>query len=511
MGNEGKLEHQTSSRKMLSQQSSSDSVERQKRCGAAWAEKSIAIMYTLVASLGYVCVGTMIAWSCNAFTKLHDSDVRRFGHLELVDVEVLTQNEKTSLAATPTLAAAVTSIVVYKLYYRIGTKLFMLTAATFMIISNFLLTFGPSFSFFSVGRILAGIGAGITVTLVPPYVDEFGSKAYKPLLDGILYVQFGLGILIQLMSDLLWFTDLASVIGTTFPIFLFIGFLFLPESARFLCGTGHVNRARAVLKRTHAQNDALATQIMENSLIHWGQAAVVDCKLMSALRKAQNPRIVVPVLILAVFREFVGGVPLMFYMSRVFTLTGGQYSPEWMSVYMAAIFAGAIPAWRLVNLKIGEYKLLIWSGVVMAASMAILGWHCHRKAITGHSEEYGHVPLVCYGLFIFLYAIGFQRLPWKWLDEGLEEERAFPIRTVATCVSWSSLYVCVRILPFLIGLIGVGWVFWNITIVLVFAVLFVLLIVPNVDQSEVQSKTLPNCSSSSSSTSNVNIVMEDVV
>lgn len=57
-----------------------------------------------------------------------------------------------------------------------------------------------SFWFFSVGRILAGIGAGITVTLVPPYVDEFGSKQYKPLLDSILYVQFALGILVQLMS-----------------------------------------------------------------------------------------------------------------------------------------------------------------------------------------------------------------------------------------------------------------------------------------------------------------------
>lgn len=511
MGNIGKLEHQASTRKMLSQQSSSDSVERQKRCGAAWAEKSIAVMYTLVASLGYVSVGTMVAWSCNAFSKVHDSGAQRLGQLQLADLEALTQNQKTSLTATPALAAAITSIAAYKLYYKVGTKIFMLAAATLMIVANFLLTFGPSFWFFSVGRILAGIGAGITVTLVPPYVDEFGSKQYKPLLDSILYVQFGLGILIQLMSDLLPFTELASVIGTAFPIFLFIGFLFLPESARYLVGTGQVNRARSVLKRTHASNDALAVQVMENSLACWSQVGVVECKLVSALRKAQNPRIVAPVLMLVVFREFVGGLPMMFYLSRVFMLTDGAFSPEWTAIYVAAIFVGAIPAWRLINVKIGDYKLLIWSGVVMAGSMAVLGWHCHRQAIAGHSEEYGHVPLVCYGLFIFLYAIGFQRLPWKWLDAGVEEERAFAVRTVATCISWTSLYVCVRILPFLIGLIGVGWVFWNITIVLVFAVLFVLLTVPNLDQSEVQSKTLANCSSSSSSTSNVNIVMEDMV
>uniref|UniRef100_A0A8D8ATB7 Facilitated trehalose transporter Tret1 n=2 Tax=Culex pipiens TaxID=7175 RepID=A0A8D8ATB7_CULPI len=510
MGTAGKLEHQASTRKMLSQQSSSDSVERQKRCGA-WAEKWIAVMYTVVASLGYVSVGTMVAWSCNAFSKLHDSDAQRFGQLELTDVEELTQNQKTSLAATPALAAAVTSVVTYKLFYRVGTKLFMLTAATLMIGANFLLTFGSSFWFFSAGRILAGIGAGITVTLVPPYVDEFGSKQYKSLLDSILYVQFALGILVQLMSDLLPFTELASVVGTTFPIFLFIGFLFLPESARYLCGTQQVNRARSVLKRTHVANDALAAQIMENSLAQWQQPAVVGCKLVSGLRKAQNPRLVAPVLMLVVFQQFVGGLPMMFYLSRIFTLTDGQYTPEWTAIYVAAIFAGAIPAWRLVNLKIGDYKLLVWSGLVMAGSMAVLGWHCHRQAIEGHSDEYGHVPLVCYGLFIFLYAIGFQRLPWKWLDDGVEDERAFPVRTVATCISWTSLYLCVRILPFLIGLIGVGWVFWNITIVLVFAVLFVLLTVPNLDQSDIQSKTLANCSSSSSSVSNMQIVMEDVV
>lgn len=511
MGTVGKLEHQTSTRRMLSQQSSSDSVERQKRCGAAWAERSIAVMYTLVASLGYVSVGTMVAWSCNAFSKLHQSDALRFGQLDPFDVEELTQNQKTSLAATPVLAAAVTSIVVFKLYYRIGTKVFMLTAATLMIVANFLLTFGPSFWFFSAGRILAGIGAGITVTLVPPYVDEFGSKQYKTLLDSILYVQFGLGILIQLMADLLPFTELASLIGTSFPIFLFIGFLFLPESARYLCGTGQVNRARSVLRRTHAPNDALAEQVMENSLAHWGQDGVVQCKLVSALRKAQNPRVMVPALVLLVFREFVGGLPLMFYLSRIFTLTDGPITAEWTAVYVAAIFTGAIPVWRLVNLKIGDCKLLVWSALVMAGSTAVLGWHCYRQAITGHSDEFDHVPLVCYGVFIFLYAIGFQRLPWKWLDEGVEDERAFPVRTIATCISWSSLYVCVRILPFLIGIIGVGWVFWNISIVLVFAVLFVLLTAPNVDQSEVQSKTLANSSSSSSSTSNVDIVMEDMV
>uniref|UniRef100_A0A8D8GXV0 Facilitated trehalose transporter Tret1 n=1 Tax=Culex pipiens TaxID=7175 RepID=A0A8D8GXV0_CULPI len=312
-------------------------------------------------------------------------------------------------------------------------------------------------------------------------------------------------------SDLLPFTELASVVGTTFPIFLFIGFLFLPESARYLCGTQQVNRARSVLKRTHVANDALAAQIMENSLAQWQQPAVVGCKLVSGLRKAQNPRLVAPVLMLVVFQQFVGGLPMMFYLSRIFTLTDGQYTPEWTAIYVAAIFAGAIPAWRLVNLKIGDYKLLVWSGLVMAGSMAVLGWHCHRQAIEGHSDEYGHVPLVCYGLFIFLYAIGFQRLPWKWLDDGVEDERAFPVRTVATCISWTSLYLCVRILPFLIGLIGVGWVFWNITIVLVFAVLFVLLTVPNLDQSDIQSKTLANCSSSSSSVSNMQIVMEDVV
>lgn len=54
MGTVGKLEHQASTRKMLSQQSSSDSVERQKRCGAL-AEKWIAVMYTVVGEFSGFC------------------------------------------------------------------------------------------------------------------------------------------------------------------------------------------------------------------------------------------------------------------------------------------------------------------------------------------------------------------------------------------------------------------------------------------------------------------------
>ncbi|XP_058827440.1 facilitated trehalose transporter Tret1 isoform X4 [Topomyia yanbarensis] len=496
-----KLEHQQSTRKMLSNQNSNDSVRMQKRWNPS--EKSVAILFTIVASLGYVSVGTMVAWSCNSFSKLlnYGRDFSlgfELGPTRDDGVE-LSDNQRYSLAATPALAAAISAVVVYKLYYLVGTKMFMLTAATLAIVGNFLLSFGTSFWYFSAGRALAGISAGIIFTLVPPYVDEFGSKQYKPLLDGILHVHFALGILIQFMAGLLPFTQLYGVISSAFPIFLFIGFLFLPESARYLCATEQVTRARIILTKTHS-NDALSVQIMENSLNNWQQSKLTAVNLLDSLRNLQNTRIVVPTLVLIVFQQFIGAIPMMFYLTRIFTLTDGQYTPEWTAIYVGTVFTLAIPAYQLLGLKIGDYKLLVSSSLLMSAAMAGLGWHCHAQGMHGHSDEYGHVPLVCFAGFIFLYAISYQRIPWKWLSESVEEENGFPLHAIATAISWGSLYFCVRLLPTLIGLIGVGWLFWNITIVLLFAMTFLLVSLPNPDQGGVRRKTLAECSSGSSST-----------
>lgn len=298
------------------------------------------------------------------------------------------------------------------------------------------------------------------------------------------------------------------MISAAFPIFLFIGFLFLPESARYLCAIQQVNRARTILKKTHT-NDALSIQVMENNLHHWQQGKYMAVPLWESVRKLQNSRIVYPTLMLIVFQQFTGAIPAMFYLTRIFTLTDGQYTPEWTAIYVAGIFAISIPVYRLLNFKLADYKLLLWSSFLMATAMAGLGWHCHVQGIRGHSDEYGHIPLLCAGIFIFLYAIGFQRLPWKWLDESLEEENVFPLRTIATAISWASLYVCVRLVPTLVTLIGVGWLFWNMTIVLLFGALFIVVAIPDLDGSAIQSKTLAECSSSSSS-SNLE-AMEDVV
>ncbi|XP_055609946.1 facilitated trehalose transporter Tret1-like [Uranotaenia lowii] len=515
MGSTVKLDHQNSSRRILSNQSSNDSVEMQKRsCGLS--ERSIAILFTLVASLGHVSVGTMVAWSCNAFSKLHDIEMeKRLQLLELEETEELSEHQRRSLTATPALAAAICALVVYKVYHRVGTKMFMLTAATLMIVANFLLTFGNYFWQLSVGRALAGVAAGIITTLVPLYVDEFGSKQYKPLLDSILYVQFGLGILVQLMSDLIPFTQLSSMVSSTFPIFLFIGFLFLPESARYLATSQQINQARAVLKRTHNCHDALTNQLMENSLNHWQQSKNQGggpIGLWEGLKKFPNTRIVLPTLMLIVFQQLTDAVPMMFYLSRILSLVDGQYTPEWTAITVAAILVGSIPVYRLLNIKIGDYKVLIWSSLVMAASMATLGWHCHVQALRNHPEANTHLPLACFGVFMFMYGIGFQRIPWRWLDAAIEDDAntTVHVRTVANAISWAALYLSVRLLPFLIAFVGVGCLFWNLTVICLFAVAFILVSLPNMDRAMLHSKPLGADGGSGASSSSSSCALERV-
>lgn len=146
-------------------------------------------------SLLYVTAGTMVGWSSGTFRRSHGPGAEPLA-LPLLD------NWSISLAATPAIIITVTACVVHRCYHWIGTKAFLLTASLLAIGSSTLEAYGLTFWSASAARILAGIAAGIAFTLVPSYVDEFGSATgsngpLRPPLNEILATAFPLGVLLR--------------------------------------------------------------------------------------------------------------------------------------------------------------------------------------------------------------------------------------------------------------------------------------------------------------------------
>lgn len=456
-------------------------------------ERWTSVLYTAVAALSYVTAGTTIGWSSGTF--------RRTGQtLPQLD------NWSISLAATPALMITVIALVVHRSYRWIGTKAYLMTAALLAMGSSVLEAYGQTFWSASAGRILGGISAGIAFTLLPSYVDEFGSSDRvglgRPPLDEILTAAFPFGVLLRFVADILpapisplW----AALQWAAFPAASFVGLLFLPESARFLCSTGCVSQAADVLHRTHEPSSHPALQA---SLARWQQPSP---GLFEAISRQANLTLIVPLLSLFAFQAFIGAIPMLFYLADLLELAG-QGGPEPNRAAALLVFA------FIVTIKLSRFlyrrqhldkTLLVTSGLIIALATIGLGWHCHQRRIHAPDATTAALndwPLYAFAVLYISYAVGFHRIPGTLLATEADDENRFALHTLSTAISWGSVYLAVRLLPVLLRNIGLGWVLWNIALVALFTVAVVLLCLPEAGDGNAH-KVLPVTSRASSSSS----------
>uniref|UniRef100_A0A182KD80 Major facilitator superfamily (MFS) profile domain-containing protein n=1 Tax=Anopheles christyi TaxID=43041 RepID=A0A182KD80_9DIPT len=441
----------------------------------------------------------MVGWSSGTFRRSNLPSAK------LVPLPLL-DNWSISLAATPAIIITVTACVVHRCYRWIGTKAFLLTASLLAIGSSTLEAYGLTFWNASAARILAGISAGIVFTLVPSYVDEFGSangnsnNQNRPPLNEILATAFPLGVLLRFAADLLLplpvDPTLKALLWGVLPTVALMGLLFLPDSARFLCTTGRVAQAAAILQHTH---EPTALPALQECLARWQQPGP---GLLEALQRQANLTLIVPLLTLFAFQAFLGALPMLFYLADLLDLAGEQQqSPEQAATLLVAILTLAVPLSRyLHSSQTHQRPVLVISAVLIAMATLTLGWHCHERRtrnldLTQLPSEW---PFYCFALLYVAYAFGFYRLPGTLLAAEVADENLFALRTIATAICWGAVYLGVRLLPVLLRTIGLGWVLWNVAFISLSAAGLVLLCLPALD--EYAHKALPGvCPSSMTS------------
>lgn len=143
------------------------------------------------------------------------------------------------------------------------------------------------------------------------------------------------------------------------------------------------------------------------------------------------------------------------------------------SIFTAGI---AFPNWCSY---IGKTKtVLVWSSSCMAVSLGALGIYCHYQGTFGEIDDYKVMPLVLLGLFYFCFAIGPHSFTWQYVQETIPVEYFFNIRNLLVAVSWLVIFAITRALPRLIDVIGVGWLFWYMSLMCLFLTIFSAVIVP---------------------------------
>ncbi|XP_057692171.1 proton myo-inositol cotransporter-like isoform X2 [Corythoichthys intestinalis] len=264
----------------------------------------------------------------------------------------------------------------------LGRRLCTLLASFIFTIGGFIMTFAPNKEVLLVGRIIIGLGIGLASMTLPVYIAEVSPPHMRGQLVTIIIVLVTAGQFIACVVDgafsymsrdgwryMLGLSVLPSIVQ-------FVGFIFLPESPRWLLQKGRQQEARQVLTRIRGcqevdeELDYIRTSIEEEEKEQQGGGLII----LRILNHGPTRRALIVGCGLQMFQQLTGINTVMYYSATILQMSGVR--DEKRAIWLSAVTSGtnfvctSLSIW-LVD-RVGRRKLTVASLAGTALSLTVL-------------------------------------------------------------------------------------------------------------------------------------------
>ena len=327
------------------------------------------------------------------------------------------------------------------------------------------------------GRIIVGLGIGLSSSTVPVYISEVSPAGARGWQVSLFQLAITVGILGAYLVDYgfaasgawRWMLGLAVVPGAM----LGLGMLGMPETPRWLAKHGHADAAREVLARIRGTQDVQAElREIQDTVSQTEERGHFSDLLAASVR----PALIVGVG-LAIFQQITGINTVIYYAPTIIQSAG-------ISSASGAILATAgigvvnvlmtIVAMWLID-RVGRRPLLLTGISGMVVSLGILGFifRTHQPG-TG----LGWLAVMVLMAYVASFAISLGPIFWLLIAE------IYPLRIrgiaegTAAGTNWAAnLLVSLTFLS-LLQLLGPSWTFWLYGLLAIGSFLFSCFLVP---------------------------------
>ena len=194
------------------------------------------------------------------------------GALILIDDQFdLTDVQKGFIVSTTVLGAWVASLVSGKLADLYGRKPLVLTSSLIFAIGSFILAFASDYETLVVGRFIVGLGVGAASMCMPMFLGEIAPPESRGTIVTCINVAITGGQCIScLVSGGLSYLDngwrYMFGIGALPAVVQFFGFMFIPESPRWLIAQGRKVDAEKALRTIRPRGEDINAEFSEMCL-----------------------------------------------------------------------------------------------------------------------------------------------------------------------------------------------------------------------------------------------------
>jgi SP family arabinose:H+ symporter-like MFS transporter len=296
-------------------------------------------------------------------------------------------------------------------------------------------------------RFIAGIAIGASSVVGPMYIAEIAPASWRGRMVGSFQLNIVLGILVAYFSNYLigtmnlgpnewrWKLGVSAV-----PAVLFLVMLFrIPRSPRWLIEKGRTAEAREVLNKiAGGAADAELAEI-EESLA--SDRAAGNQPLFS--RRYRKP--VMLAVVLALFNQFSGINPILYYLNDLFAKAGfSKVSGDLQAVaigFTNLLFT--VVAMSIID-KVGRKKLLIVGSVGTCVCLSIVGW----IFVTGKHADLILWPLIG---FVAFFAVSQGSVIWVYISEIFPNSVRGKGQSLGSFTHWVTCASLANLFPIVLG------------------------------------------------------------
>ena len=401
------------------------------------------------AALGPFSLGLAVGYSSPAISDFQRSTL-------------LTASQLSWFSALLNIGAIVGGPVAGFLVERCGRKTTILLSALPYVLGWFLVVATVNPYVLYTGRVLTGVGAGMSSLCVPLYIAEIASKEHRGMLGASFEIGTTSGVLViyllGLYFDWVWLAMLAAVT----PGLMTLLMLLAPESPRWLLMRARRAEALKVLAWLREGNpveivthecDEIETSILEQKAarsIEWGEL-LSDYSLRRPLLLS---------CMLMLLQQLCGINAIIFYTQSIFEDSGFKDAGV-PAVIVSAFMVFFTSVLMLLVDHMGRKPLFIAGGLGMAVSCSLLGAFFYLVAsMPDASTHLAWMSFTGVIFYIISFSIGWGAIPWLIMSEVLPVQARGRASSLVTTVNWSCSFAVTKAFQPMQDTLGAYTVFW---------------------------------------------------
>jgi sugar porter (SP) family MFS transporter len=370
---------------------------------------------------------------------------------------------------------------------RIGRRWTAVTAGVLFAVGALIEAVAPGAGMLTFGRVVTGLGVGFASVVAPLYAAEMAPKWLRGRFVSTYQLAITVGILFAyLADDALTGSDrwrlmfgLAVIPGVA----LVIGFLVMPESARWLLKMGRRDEARASLVKVDGPDiaDAELAQIETDLRVDEQEGQASWSEVMApSLRRALWVGIG-----LAVLQQVTGINAIIYYANEIFAEAGFTTAEQQAKATLWAVGVVNVLATLIAVAwvdKFGRRPLLLTGLVGMTVSLSAVGLSFAAMENTAESATSttvgGIVTVLALVVFIASFAFSMGPIVWTLISEIYPNRVRGRAISVATAANWLAAFLVAQFFLSLVDAIGESTTFFLFAALCVVSFVFVWRLVP---------------------------------